>query len=382
MKTSLLLLLGIYVIMTAIFFGYDVLVALYERYSHFHIGRWKDTHRWRDAVSRVCLRWVQNTPTLRLKKDCRYLILDRIRGTYGKTMVQSWQKAGCLLGLEEAGLAQKILPIIKKQVLDSNGNWKKKPKKIDYAMMAYALLKDEEMPEKIRPAMDEMISCIEDNLCDDGLVSYSGGKKSKRRYVDTLGFICPFLGLYGKVYKKQEYINMSVSQIRIFSEKGIYRGLPVHCYDAESGYPLGIIGWGRGTGWYVLALTDLYSSIDNSKDKAMLEKKMKEVADTILGLESENGGFSSILVADGPYDSSATAMIGYFLAQSGRLFQNSSYFEAAVRCEKRLMKETKINGVIDNCQGDTIDIGIFSERYAEMPFAQGMALRLVESIMR
>ena len=35
-----------------------------------------------------------------------------------------------------------------------------------------------------------------------------------------------------------------------------------------------------------------------------------------------------------------------------------------------------INGVIDQCQGDTIDIGIFSEKYGSMPFVQGMTLRL------
>ena len=40
------------------------------------------------------------------------------------------------------------------------------------------------------------------------------------------------------------------------------------------------------------------------------------------------------------------------------------------------MKATKITGVVDECQGDTIDIGIFSERFAPMPFAQGMTLRL------
>jgi hypothetical protein len=44
------------------------------------------------------------------------------------------------------------------------------------------------------------------------------------------------------------------------------------------------------------------------------------------------------------------------------------------------MKKTKINGVVDECQGDTIDVGIISEKFGEMPFAQGFTLRLAEVI--
>lgn len=376
MKFAIVTVLIVYSCMMTIFFGYDFFVYKMEQYSHYHMGRWNDKQKWKAAINIVCKKWLIKTPTLRLKKDCRYLLLDRITGKYGKNMVQSWQKAGCLLGLEEAGESQKFHDDIKNQLLNQDGSWKKNPKKVDYAMMAYALLKNERQPETIRPAMDSMLECIESNLCADGLISYSGGKQSKRRYVDTLGFVCPFLGLYGKIYHKSEYISLAVNQISVFSKIGISNGLPFHCYETETELPIGVLGWGRGTGWLTLAMIDLYDSVSDEEQKAYLREQIQTLAERILEFECADGGFTAILAAGTPYDSSATAMLGYYLARCGLLLERRKYTEAAERCVSRLMRETKINGVIDNCQGDTIDIGIFSERYAEMPFAQGIALRL------
>lgn len=375
MKLFITTLFAVYFVITALLLGVDITTAIVERYSHFHMGHWSDQHAWQKAVQKICAKWAIKTPILRLKKDCRYILLDRIRGTYGKRMVQSWQKAGCVLGLQEAGI-DKITPQVKAQLLNSEGSWKTPVNKIDYGMIAYALLKAEQNPNAIRRAMDSMVQCIESNLCTDGLVSYSGGKDSTRRYVDTLGFVCPFLALYGKVYHKPEYITLAIDQLRLFHSHGMIQGLPVHCFQSGSGFPIGVCGWGRGTGWYALGLIDLYSELDNKGDKEIVKPWIEEVACICLGFERHDGGFSTILPAQNVYDSSATAVLGYFYAKCGAIFHENKYTQVAIRCRNRLIKVTKINGVVDECQGDTIDIGIFSERYAPMPFAQGMALRL------
>lgn len=138
MKPLFFLLIVCYIAATALLLGYDAVTAFVERYSHFHIGRWSDTRKWRSAVESICRKWSVRTPILRLRKPCRYLLLDRIRGTYGKAMVQSWQKAGCILGLHEAGDTQ-ALTVCRKQLLDADGNWIIPVNKIDYAMLAYAL---------------------------------------------------------------------------------------------------------------------------------------------------------------------------------------------------------------------------------------------------
>ncbi len=372
-------LLILYILISVSIFGVDILTSLVEDYSHFHMGRWNSVDRWFIAVKKVCMRWALHTPTLRIKKDCRYILIDKITGKYGKKMVQSWQKAGCILGItevEENSCFIDIFSKIKKQLFDDRGSWRIRPNRIDYAMLAYAILRVEKQPELIKAGMNQMIECIENNICDDGLVSYSAGKSAKRRYVDTLGFVCPFLALYGKVYGNKEYIQMAINQILQFRKHGILNGLPFHCYETETNMPIGIWGWGRGVGWYTLALTDVYNEINEKTDKQMLNEMLIEVAEKCLIYEREEGGFSSILQAKNVYDSSATAMLGYFYANCGLWFSNHAYTEVAKRCLNQLMHVTKINGVIVQCQGDTIDIGILSEKYGSMPFVQGMALRL------
>lgn len=372
----LLLSISIYTIVC-----YDCFFSLYERYSHFHIGRWTDEVKWKNNVRRVCQKWLARTPTLRIKKDCRYLLLDRIRGSYGKKMVQSWQKAGCLLGLEETNLGNQYLTLAKKQLLTPDGKWKQSVDKIDYAMLAYAFLKNEANPNSIKPAMDDVARCIQNNVCPDGMVSYTQGRQSFRRYVDTLGFVCPFLGQYGRAYSDPSRIDFAFDQIARFREiGGLSHGLPYHCVRSDNGLPLGVLGWGRGVGWYSLALVDLFPSISSPEQKRLLKAWIAELAETLVRYERRDGGFSSILQGDCPYDSSATAILGYFYAKSFQILNDVRLQEIAVRCCKKLMKKTKINGVVDECQGDTIDVGIISEKFGEMPFAQGFTLRLAEVI--
>lgn len=360
---------------------YDAAIFLYERYSHFHMGRWRDEREWEHRLVRVCQKWVIKTPLLRLRKPCRYLLVDRLRGRYGKRMVQSWQKAGCLLGLEAMEDSGDWQERIKNQLIAPNGAWKQSVDKIDYAMIAWALLKEEQDPLKIKPAMDEMMACLNKSICSDGMISYSAGCQAVRRYVDTMGFVCPFLGEYGKKYADSSKIELAFHQISSFRAMGgICKGLPYHCIDINTGFPLGILGWGRGAGWYALALVDLFPYLDNSGHIASAKQWISELAETLLLYERKDGGFSSILQTVSPYDSSATAMLGYFLLMAHKILDHAEYYEAAVRCCKKLAKKTKINGVVDECQGDTIDIGVMSEKYGEMPYAQGMTLLLAVSL--
>jgi len=59
-----------------------------------------------------------------------------------------------------------------------------------------------------------------------------------------------------------------------------------------------------------------------------------------------------------------------------RISGEERFLKAAFRAEKALMGVTRRNGVLDMCQGDTKGIGMYSDVWSLMPFAQGMALRL------
>lgn len=382
MLVALTVIFGTVAFMLLIIIGYDVIAGMIDKYSHYHIGHWGNTNDWESAVLRRTKKWLLRTPVLRIRDDNRYLLIDRLTGKNGKSMVQSWQKAGCFLGVFAVEEKASELEIVKHQLLNDNGTWKKVPDKVDFCMLAYALLKSEKDSMVIKPAMDAMIRCVEDNLCSDGMVSYSGGKNSYRRYVDTLGFICPFLCLYGRIYNKPKYIELAINQVKLFKESGIYHDLPVHCFQSGTGIPLGIYGWGRGIGWYTLALTDIHRELEEAPEKNYIQSCMSEIADTIALYERKDGGFSTIITVDEHYDSSATAMLGYFFAYCNVVFFEKEYYEIAMRSLEKLIKKTKLNGVVDECLGDTKDLGVFSQRYGAMPFVQGMALRLCSEIQK
>lgn len=377
MNPVLCVFMGMIALVFILLLGYDAVYSLIEKYSHFHIGRWDSQAKWKAAVEKKAKKWLLHTPILRIRDDNRYLLIDTITGKSGKNMVQSWQKAGCLMGVSALDLSDKCIEKAKKQLIDDTGNWKIPVNKIDYALLAYSILKTEADAARIKPAMDSVIACIENNLCPDGMVSYSGGKDTDRRYVDTLGFVCPFLSLYGVVYDRPEYVKMAVDQIRLFDASGFYMDLPAHCFQTGSNVPLGIYGWGRGMGWYSLALIETYRSVRLQSDKDFLLSRMNECAEKWKRYERLSGGFSTIApVTQGHYDSSATVMLGYLYAVCGNELNNETYRSLAQRCLEQLKRHTKINGTIDGCLGDTIDLGVFSQRYGSMPFVQGLALTL------
>ena len=45
---------------------------------------------------------------------------------------------------------------------------------------------------------------------------------------------------------------------------------------------------------------------------------------------------------------------------------------------EKLQSFTRRDGSLDYCQGDTVEVGVFSQRLDIMPFAQGMLLRAVK----
>ena len=175
-------------------------------------------------------------------------------------------------------------------------------------------------------------------------------------------------------------MTLAVHELGTYRERGLVQGLPMHCYDAESGLPIGIIGWGRGAGWYMLGLSDTMDELPDGDEKHEVRGWLIEEADRLMAFERKDGGFSATLQTMEQYESSATAMLGYVYAHLADISGEKKYRDVAERCLGRLRLATRGDGAVDECQGDTIAPGIMSERYAEMPFAQGMTLRLIAAL--
>ena len=377
MLTALKIVIVTVIILVFIVFSVDFCSFIFYRYCRFHIGRWKSYLEWKKAVTNRAIKWLKYTPVVKKTDNSRYLLLDMINKNYKSQSIQSWQKASLILGLNKYD-KQVVKECINKFFNDS-GEWKIKPNTVDFAMLSYTALKCSENAEKIKPAMDEMIQLIEENMDENGIVSYTGGASNRDRYVDTIGLVCPFLALYAKKYGITKYEDISYNQIKFYHDYGLYKttNLPNHAIDCDSKLPLGVYGWGRGSVWYVLGLVDTYYELVNKDFVIQLEKWIFECAESYKDFQKQDGGYGSIIQKKNTYDSSATAGMAYFFKEVSKIFDNPQYEEISSKCIKCIQKSTRITGAIDWCQGDTKGIGVFAQTYDIMPFAQGLIIRTI-----
>lgn len=385
MKNVIIIIFSIISLLLIVVFMFDYVLKIHHNLSRFHIGRWSNRQEWSEAVERKAARWLKHTPTVPLTDNFRYVLIDILCGKYRSPVVQSWQSAGLLLGLSNSSnsAVRCIAHNWAKSQLDINGMWKKPVHKVDFAMLSYAVLKLAENPNHVRPAMDWTAQMLKENLCDDGMISYSQGRDSSIRFVDTLGMVCPFLSLYGTVYQKEEFLQLAVHQLKEFRKVGLLHdsSLPCHAIDMASNLPLGIYGWGRGTAWYATALLDTYSELPDTC-RGELKTWIDAAAQEYEHYQQSDGGFFTIMQGGGQYDSSVTAVMAYFYASCSTILHDPHYKDIADRCLDRLMLSTMKDGAVDLCQGDTHGIGCFSQTFDIMPFAQGAVLRAISEMRR
>ena len=372
--------LVLFFLTVSVFLSVDAYFWWMERYPRYKIGRWENRESWMASVFSVGLRWLPKVPAVPVTQNKHLLLFDIMEGEFTRSWVQAWQTGGLLIGISEYSLegSQNARNKTIRHFIDEKGRWKVEPQNVDFAILAYGLLKYDEQAAFLKPAMDQVIQIIEKQIGVDGLIAYSSRKNI--RYVDTLGLVCPFLVCYDNTYHTDKYAELAVLQIEQFIENGMFKEtwLPVHSYEQTTNLPVGVYGWGRGAGWFILGLTDTFLELKQSAGRERLRKYVLDCADYYLQFQRNDGGFGTFLQNTETYDSSATAVFAYFYARCFEMTKESKYSEALEKSLIKLKANTRRSGVLDYCQGDTVDIGVFSQRMDMMPFAQGMLLRAMK----
>ena len=235
--------------------------------------------------------------------------------------------------------------------------------------------------DKYKPSLDYTYELITKLIGEDNTVKYRNSMPNYR-YVDTVGFISPFLVKYGLKYNNEKAIELGIKQITEYYKYGFdsENNIPFHAYDVNNKYKLGLCGWGRGLGWFAIGLIDSWIEIqNNNKYKKMLEEIVIKYAKAILKLQLDNGGFGwAVTRKETRIESSTTATLAYFLICASEIKEITHIcLEGYNKAIKYLMSVTKKNGEIDFSQGDTKDIGVYSTLFDVLPFAQGYALRAI-----
>ncbi|MGM7721172.1 glycoside hydrolase family 88 protein [Metabacillus sp. Hm71] len=353
-----------------------------------HIGRYEDKNIWNNAITKKGTDWLLHTPKIKVTDNTRLVVIDMLKGNYSNNTIQHWQEASLLLGLSEylkentdKEIENAILNYLNKK-FHKNGKWRVIPKYIDGAILAYAIMKlDFINNDEYKAAFDEIWNLISDHIGEDGTVEYRKFMKSYR-YVDTIGFICPFLVSYGLKYKKEECIQLAIKQIREFETYGMLNKyfIPCHVYKIENKIPLGLFGWGRGLGWYAIGLIDSWNQLtEDCEYKKELEKSVKRFASAAMNFQQENGSWNwSVTRNESRSDSSTTATLGWFMLNAAKIQDISeSCLSSSKSAINYLMMVTRRNGAVDFSQGDTKDIGVYSTLFDILPFTQGFSIRCI-----
>ena len=265
---------------------------------------------------------------------------------------------------------------------DHDGQWIKKPQHVDGAILAYAVMKlDFIDSNKYKRAFDYTWEMIKQHVGEDGTVMYRHSMKNYR-YVDTIGFICPFLICYGIKYENEECIELAIKQIKHYEKHGMHKEyhIPVHAYNIENNMPLGLYGWGRGLGWFAIGLIDAWNELpSNHKYKLELEKSVIRFAEGIMKFQQEDGSWTwTVTRSETIKDSSTTATLTWFLLNAARIDPISDKcIESSEKAIQYLMRVTRRNGAVDFSQGDTKDIGVYSTLFNILPFTQGFCIRSI-----
>ncbi len=347
----IVILLGILASIALVTVITDLTLFLYEWQSRIGIGRWTDVRKWRHSIEKTARKWLKRTPIVPLRDYRSYLLPRNILTRTKSTTIQAWQVGGLLLGLDES---------------DAFDFMKRHPKlfssakiEVEFAFIAYALkTKGLLITEDERIVLNRF-----QEFFSAGTVPYR--EVSNRRFVDTIGLLCPFLSVSG-------HHSDAIRQIGEY-ENALYNGVfPFHAFDFESSLPLGACDWGRGVGWYIWGIIETEGN----------EERILRLADQMIKLQKPQGGFGCFLFdPEARVESSGTVMAGLLFLKAFQLSSNSIYLDAARKVEIALMKMTRRNGVVDYAQGDTQGIMGYSRRFDRMPFVQGMTLLLSKRLM-
>jgi rhamnogalacturonyl hydrolase YesR len=221
---------------------------------------------------------------------------------------------------------------------------------------------------------------------EGGPLSYRVGMPGLH-FVDALPMICPFLMRYGRLTSNHKAIDLAVRQLMEFIEQGTYAGnLPFHAYSSITKKPVGLLGWGRGTGFYACALVDCFHEACemNHRVKNHLKKSIINLMSSVLEAQRNNGGWNTLLTyPDAPYDSSATVFLTYFLQRVVEFkLQPDSAGELQHAIDASLIqlcKLTRQNGWLDGAQLECRGLDYMSRQFSCAAYAQGMLLAVLSN---
>jgi Predicted unsaturated glucuronyl hydrolase involved in regulation of bacterial surface properties, and related proteins len=227
--------------------------------------------------------------------------------------------------------------------------------------------------------------------CTDALASFLAGHVrsasglipyrktlSSLLLVDTVGMICPFLARYGAAEGKVEAINDAVAHAVDIIDNAIdcHSGLPFHGH-VDRGAPVGIAGWARGTGWFLLGLTGILDYLPSDHEAGeKLKDHIRQTAEKLRAFQRSDGCWGWAIT--NPFstpETSGTALIAFSLLKTRLLGIIGEKYDGIIHDAYRgICNAMTAKGYVLGASGDCIyGPGVYPTKFSHQMWAQGAA---------
>ena len=322
-------------------------------------------------------------PVVEKAADHAEVMLDgMIRRSRSKERVEifGWKAGVLLIGLYEAGRHEYISRFFDLII--------SKKHRFPYpdcglpgyvAALEYERTKDEKFAgicRKIRHGFDEWPT---DN---NGEIKYDGSPDHQDIYVDGTGMATPFFAAYYSVFGEEEAKRIAALQVTNYLKYGIEQPMGYVCHGYRNSSSLvGERGWGRGTGWLMLAVGTVMRYCGDARVNELCEPFIEK---TFTHLMKSKYMFSwSLAAPEGPSDTSATGMIlwGVMKAKEAGLCSGVGD-ETVEKVAIASLGDVK-GGVIYGASGESGGWGAYSEKHDENnAWGQGATLAFLAAYLK
>lgn len=219
--------------------------------------------------------------------------------------------------------------------------------------------------EKYLNFSDTVFQYIIGNIEEDGLISYRKGQKSVLN--DTLGLVTPFLIQFDK-YTDIDTVGIVKNQLEYFNKFGVNPNsyMPTHSINREFDVATGSSNWGRGIGWYYLALSYYYHHTGE------MEEQYKGLTNTLLKLRNDEGVWTQFPGHSIQADMSATTLFIYGMLLNQPTFTKNEAFSL-------ISPYIDEEGYVLQTSGDTYAVNRYSQSFGKSELSQGVLLLILST---
>ncbi len=208
---------------------------------------------------------------------------------------------------------------------------------------------------------DEMFNYLK-NVREGDIIFYR--KNQNQLLNDVLGMTIPFLVKYYHVTGNPEALEIAKTQLSFYIKYGVDKEtlMPAHAIDRSKKIKTGSINWGRGIGWYFIALSNYH------RETGDFENEFTGLKNTLNKSKNSENLWSQFIGVDETFDASPTSMYMY-----GMLVNNPKEF-SKLEMLNLLKPYLSLEGELLHTSGDTYGLNRYSQTFGKSELSQGMLL--------